>query len=92
MSYALLAVAVVALPTHHLFRNVLALVWGDEPDDGADVGVGLFVSVRDAHAATDANVKSCETAVVVYNGNEPKVVGKDVDIVLWWHGDRDLVL
>ena len=89
---SLLAVTVVSLDKHDLLGDVRTLLDGTETEDVCDTGVGLFVTEGDTHTTTRCDIKSCEFAVLVDDGNEAHIVRKDVNVVLWRDDNSDLEL
>ena len=86
------AIAVVPLYNHDLLRYLDTLLNRAEPEYTTGSGVGLLVTVRNTHASTSGHVEASEIALLIDNGDEAHVVGKDIDIVVWWDCDCNLVL
>ena len=91
-NHSLSTVAIVPLDKHDLLGDIDALLDSAESEDGASPRVGLLVTVRDTHASPSGNVEASEIALLIDNGDEAHVVGKDIDIVVWWDCDCNLVL
>ena len=84
-------VAMVALRGEYRFGDDEQLLRGDETDQMPEQGIGAGVTVAGTHAATNADVESCELAVLD-DGDEAEIMGEHVDIVVRWHGKGDLEL
>jgi hypothetical protein len=76
-------ITVISLYDHYLLRDVLALFWCTKANETAKTRVGLLVSVRNTHSTTNCNIEAFELPVLTKDGDETKVIGKDVYIVSW---------
>ena len=90
--YPLSTVTVVSLDQHHLLSYILALFWGTETNKTTNTGVCLLVSMCNTHSASDAHIKALQFTIVTHNGDEAKIVRKDVDVVGRWNGNSNFEL
>ena len=90
--YSLRAIPVVSLNQHNLFGNEWTLFNRAETDHVSKPGISLLVSMCDTHTASNGDIEPCQFAFSVYNCDETKVIGKDVDIICGWYYDSDFEL
>lgn len=92
MEHSLLSVAVVSLHQHDLLANMLALLDGTEAKDISKARVSLLVAMSNTHAPSSSYIEPFEIAVLVNDGNESDIVGKEINVISWGHRNCDLEL
>ena len=85
-------VTVVPLDKHNLLSNFDALRDRAEPENVANSRIRLLVPVGDTHTSSGGDVEAGKVTVLVNDGDEADVVCEDIDIVVWWDCDCNLVL
>ena len=62
-----------------------------ETNDRSEARIGLRVAMGSAEAAADGYIETLQLVVMrIDDGNQPDVVGEDINIVVGWNGDADL--
>ena len=77
---------------HNLLGNDDALLDGAETNDGTGARVRLLVPMGHTHASTDGDVETSEFTLLVNNGDETDVIGKDIYVVVRRDRNGDLEL
>ncbi len=88
----LCTVAVITLGDHHGLSNLLALLVSAETNDVSKARVCLLVTVSDAHATSDCDIKACQLAIPIDDGDETQVVRKYIDVIGGRNGDGNFEL
>src|SRR5690606_29169956 len=88
---AVLAIAVITLHEHDFLRNLDDLAGLTVAHEIACAGIGILAAVK--HAATTAKGDIVtDDLVIFHDGDKAKVVGEDIDVVMWRDGDGNLKL
>jgi hypothetical protein len=80
------------LNQHHFLRHIGTLIDGAKTNHVSDSWISLRVSMGNAHAPSNGDVKSSEFTVFVNDSDESKVICENVDIVSGRYGDSDFEL
>src|SRR5690606_25491840 len=86
---AVLAIAEIALDTHHDFGEFGGLRRCDESKRFGQTRIAVGAAVELAHAAADADIETDQRAVID-NSDEAEILSEHVDIVNRWNGEPDL--
>lgn len=87
-----MSVAVVSLYQHDLFANMLALLDGAKAKDISKARVSLLVTMGNTHTTSSGYIESFEITVLVNDSNESDIIGEEINVISWGHGNGDLEL
>ena len=87
-----MSISIVSLDQHNFLCPFLSLFIRSIAENVTKSWVCLLVPVGDAHTSSSSHVETRQIPGFVWNGDETNVVGKDINVIIWGHGNSNFEL